>query len=284
MFSGVKLTEHEKETLLTGKDIVVEGMISAKTGKEFSARIQVSAEKRGIEYIFENSGRFNSEYIGGVKLTKNQLEELHAGNTIFVEDMTKKNGEIFSSFVTLDANGNLCFTRYNPQTKEIYIPKEICNVRLTSEDRDILRTGKPVFLENMINSKGEEFSSFVKIDTENGRISFSRTIDGFEEKPVFKIPEEVWGVKLPATKRAELQDRKAVHVIGMTGYNGQTFDAWLKVNERLGKLDYYPVNPDIKPRQSDTPAAQQTTQKPANKEAVERDKTQKTASKQRKIA
>ena len=58
--------------------------------------------------------------------------------------------------------------RYNPETGEIYIPKEICNVQLTAEDKEVLRKGQAVYLENMINRKGEEFSAFVKLDMNTG--------------------------------------------------------------------------------------------------------------------
>jgi hypothetical protein len=273
--SGVKLTDHEKETLREGKAIFVEDMIS-KSGKEFNAHLQINAEKRGIEYIFPDRGQFNREEIGGVELTKKQLEDLHTGKAIFVEDMKRKDGEQFSSFIKLDANGTLSYSRVNPDTGELYIPKEICNVRLTREDKDALRTGSPVFLENMISRKGEEFSSFVKIDTETGRISYSRTLDGFEEKPAYKVPQEMWGVAFTVTQRADLQDGKAVHITGMTGYNGQKFDSWLKVNQNQGRIDFYISNPD-KPRLSENITK-------SNKEAIERERTQRPAARQRKIA
>ena len=110
--SGVKLTDHEKETLREGKAIFVEGMTSAKSGKEFDAHLQINAERRGIEYIFSNDGQFNRESIGGVELTKKQLEDLHSGRAIFVEDMKRKDGEMFSSFIKLDANRQSNYRRF----------------------------------------------------------------------------------------------------------------------------------------------------------------------------
>ena len=76
---------------------------------------------------------------------------LNEGHTILVEDMKRKNGELFSSFVTMDkVTGGLQYTRHNPETGEIYIPKEICSVQLTPEDKEALRKGQPIYLENMI--------------------------------------------------------------------------------------------------------------------------------------
>lgn len=247
---GVVLSEQEKEDLREGKAIFVEGM-KAKSGNEFDAKIQISAERRGIDYIFENDRIFNRQSLGGVELTERQIADLNAGKAIFVEDMVRKDGEKFSSFVKLDeATGRPAYTRYNPDSpegkREIYVPKEMGGVPLTPEDRQQLREGKAVFIENMVNRRGEEYSSFVKLDLETGRPSFSRTPDGFEERQDFKIPAELWGVSLSATQRAQLQDGKAVLVEGMTGFNGQQFSQYVKANFNRGRLDYYSENPDRK--------------------------------------
>lgn len=247
---GVVLSEQEQMDLREGKAIFVEGM-KAKSGNEFDAKIQISAERRGIEYLFENDRIFNRQSLGGVELTERQVADLNAGKAIFVEDMVRKDGEKFSSFVKLDeATGRPAYTRYNPDSpegnREIYVPKEMGGVPLTPEDRQQLREGKAVFIENMVNRKGEEYSSFVKLDLETGRPSFSRTPDGFEERPGFKIPAELWGVSLTATQRAQLQDGKAVLVEGMTGFNGQQFSQYVKANFNRGRLDYYNENPDRK--------------------------------------
>ena len=97
----MQLTEQEQNDLREGKKIFVEGMIS-NGGKEFDAHIQINAERRGIEYIFENDKLFNRQSLGGVELTKQQIEDLNLGKAIFVEGMARKDGEIFSSYVKLD--------------------------------------------------------------------------------------------------------------------------------------------------------------------------------------
>lgn len=268
---GVVLTDDEKQALRDGKAVFIEGM-KAKSGNEFDAKIQISADRRGIEYLFDNDRLFNRQTLGGVELTERQIADLNAGKAIFVEDMKRKDGELFSSFVKLDESTNrLSYTRYNPDSpedaREIYVPKEMGGVLLTPEDRQQLREGKPVFIENMINNKGEEFSSFVKLDLQTGRPSYSRTRDGFEERQEFKIPAELWGVTLSATQRAQLQDGKAVLVEGMTGFDGKQFSRYVKANLRNGKLDYYSENPDRKRETSQrTAAAQRQSQQETKQE------------------
>lgn len=247
---GVKLTDQEINDLREGKKVFIEGMIS-NNGKEFDAHIQVNAERRGIEYIFENDKLFNRQSLGGVELTKQQIEDLNAGKAIFVEGMERKDGELFSSYVKLDeATGRPSYTRYNPDSpegaREIYIPMEINGVKITGEEQQQLREGKAIFLNDMVNRKGEEFSSFIKADLETGRLSYSRTPDGFEQRAEFKIPEKVWDVKLTRNQRADLQSGKAVLVEGIKGYDGKTISQYVKANFNQGRLDFYNENPDRK--------------------------------------
>ena len=247
---GVKLTDQEINDLREGKKVFIEGMIS-NNGKEFDAHIQVNAERRGIEYIFENDKLFNRQSLGGVELTKQQIEDLNVGKAIFVEGMERKDGELFSSYVKLDeATGRPSYTRYNPDSpegaREIYIPNEIGGVKITAEEQQQLREGKVIFLNDMVNRKGEEFSSFIKADLETGRLSYSRTPDGFEQRAEFKIPEKVWDVKLTRNQRADLQSGKAVLVEGIKGYDGKTISQYVKANFNQGRLDFYNENPDRK--------------------------------------
>ena len=269
---GVKLSPDEIQTLKNGGQVFVDGMISNK-GKEFSATLQYSAERRGLEFIFPKDQAFNQQSLGGVQLSPTQLKMLSEGHTILVEDMKRRNSdEVFSSFVTLDkVTGRPNYTRHNPETGEIYIPKEICNVQLTHEDKELLRKGQPVYLENMINRKGEEFSAFVKLNMTTGNPQYSRTPDGFNEQQAPRIPAEVYGHVFTAQERANLQDGKAILISDLKS-NGKQFSSYLKVNPGSGQLQYFQDNPDIRRdtsrRATQADNAQQQEQKKSAKQAV----------------
>lgn len=243
---GIKLSPDEIQTLKNGGQVFVDGMTSNK-GTEFSATLQYSAERRGLEFIFPKDQVFNQQTLGGVQLSPTQLKMLSEGHTILVEDMKRRNSnELFSSFVTLDkVTGRPNYTRHNPETGEIYIPKEICNVQLTHEDKEQLRKGQPVYLENMINRKGEEFSAFVKLNMTTGNPQYSRTPDGFTEQQAPRIPAEVYGHVFTAQERANLQDGKAILISDLKN-NGNSFSSYLKVNATTGQLQYFQENPDLR--------------------------------------
>jgi hypothetical protein len=269
---GVKLSPDEIQTLKNGGQVFVDGMISNK-GKEFSATLQYSAERRGLEFIFPKDQAFNQQSLGGVQLSPTQLKMLSEGHTILVEDMKRRNSdEVFSSFVTLDkVTGRPNYTRHNPETGEIYIPKEICNVQLTHEDKELLRKGQPVYLENMINRKGEEFSAFVKLNMTTGNPQYSRTPDGFNEQQAPRIPAEVYGHVFTAQERANLQDGKTILISDLKS-NGKQFSSYLKVNPGSGQLQYFQDNPDIRRdtsrRATQADNAQQQEQKKSAKQAM----------------
>lgn len=264
---GVTLDPDEIEKLKNGEPIFVDGMTSAK-GKEFSATLQYSAERRGIEFIFPKDQGFNQQTLGGVQLSPNQLKMLTEGHTILVEDMKRTNGELFSAFVTLDSvTGKPTYTRSNSETGEIYIPKEICQTPLTPEDRETLRKGGTVYLENMINRQGQEFSSFVRLNMTTGYPQYSRTPDGFNEQQVPKIPAEVYGHVFTAQEKADLQDGKAILVSGLKGRGGQEFSTYMKVSPNTGALNFFQENPD-RPRNTRQQAAQAETQQQEQKKGA----------------
>lgn len=264
---GVTLDPDEIEKLKNGEPIFVDGMTSAK-GKEFSATLQYSAERRGIEFIFPKDQGFNQQTLGGVQLSPNQLKMLTEGHTILVEDMKRTNGELFSAFVTLDSvTGKPTYTRSNPETGEIYIPKEICQTPLTPEDRETLRKGGTVYLENMINRQGQEFSSFVRLNMTTGYPQYSCTPDGFNEQQVPKIPAEVYGHVFTAQEKADLQDGKAILVSGLKGRGGQEFSTYMKVSPNTGALNFFQENPD-RPRNTRQQAAQAETQQQEQKKGA----------------
>ena len=271
---GIKLTADEINALKEGKPVYVDGMTS-KNGKPFDATLQYSAERRGLEFIYPESQGFNQQSLGGVQLSPSQIKMLSEGHTILVEEMKRTDGALFSSFVTLDkVTGRPQYTRHNPENGEIYIPKEICNVQLTPEDKEALRKGQPVFLENMINRKGEEFSSFVKLDMNTGRPQYSRTPDGFSERQAPIVPAEVYGHVFTAQERANLQDGKAILVSDLKSANNKTFSSYLKVNANSGQLQYFQENPDIRRNttrrtaQTDDMQNQQHEQKKGSRQAV----------------
>lgn len=252
-YSGVKLTDHEKNQLREGKAIWVDSMKSDKNpGQTFGAHLQYNADRRGVEYIFPKNIRLDhGKQIGGVELTRKQVDDFNAGKAIRVDDMVTKDGRLTSSFIKRDElSGKMAFHNYNPDSpedkREVIIPKEVGGVRTTDEERKALSEGKPIFLNNMTDQHGQDRSSWVKVDLQTGAVRYASDQNGFSEKAAFKIPSELYGVKPTAKQRAEMQDGKAVLIEGMKMNDGSTFSQWARVNKAGNGMEYFTENPDVR--------------------------------------
>ena len=126
---GVTLTDAQYKDLVEGKAVKVEGM-TAKSGKPFNATLQVNAEKKGIEFIFENKQGLkerqqHSQQQGaphklcGLELSDKQREALDSGRTLYLKNMVDKEGQPFNAYVKMDKEQNRPrFYKWNPDKKQ----------------------------------------------------------------------------------------------------------------------------------------------------------------------
>lgn len=180
-------------------------------------------------------------YFGHIFSEEDKKNLLETGNMGRVVELKGRNGEYIPSFISLDKMTNEVVAM---RAENVYIPNEIKGVQLTDQEKNDLREGRAIFLNDMVNNRGEEFSSFIKADLETGRLMYSRTPDGFEERAKFEIPKEIFGAKLSGQQRADLQSGKSVLVEGMKGFDGKSISQYVKLNSNQNKLDFYNENPD----------------------------------------
>lgn len=68
---GIKLDEHQKQILLEGKPLYLEGMTSTK-GTTFDATVQFNADKRYVEFIFDNNQKQQHSHSHNEHSSQNQ--------------------------------------------------------------------------------------------------------------------------------------------------------------------------------------------------------------------
>jgi hypothetical protein len=108
---GVKLNDEQKQTLMEGKPLYLEGMISSK-GTEFSATVQFNADKRYVEFLFDRSNNNQQAQTNqqntqqsqpqeapktfrGKELTDEQHKDFKAGQTIYIDGLKDKKGQTY---------------------------------------------------------------------------------------------------------------------------------------------------------------------------------------------
>jgi len=128
---GVKLNDEQKQTLLEGKPLKLDGMISKK-GTEFSATVQFNADKRFVEFLFDRSNTNQqaqsnaqtkqqnqpqgiSKTFRGKELNDEQYNKFKAGQTVYLDGLLDKKGQKYQGYITLNKEtGKTDFSFQNP--------------------------------------------------------------------------------------------------------------------------------------------------------------------------
>lgn len=141
---GIKLDDYQKQTLLEGKPLYLEGMTSKK-GELFDATVQFNADKRYVEFIFNNSqnqqqtqqqnpssqqnqskGGEAPKVFRGKELDDAQYEKFKAGQTVYVDGLVDGKGKAYQGYITFNketSKTDFSFTNPN-KLKEKAQPSE----------------------------------------------------------------------------------------------------------------------------------------------------------------
>ena len=104
--------------------------MTSKRGKSFDATLQVNAEKKGIEFIFDNSRGFKERQqqtqqqgaphkLCGLELSEKQREALDSGRALYLKNMVDKEGNSFNAYVRIDKEQNRPrFYKWNPDKSQ----------------------------------------------------------------------------------------------------------------------------------------------------------------------
>lgn len=122
---GVKLDDQQKQALMEGKLLHLEGMISTK-GKPFDATVQFNADKCYVEFLFDranNNRQVQSNAQGheaprtfrGVKLDDSQYDKYKEGQYVFIDGLVDKKGNSYQGYVRFNKEtGKPDFAFQNP--------------------------------------------------------------------------------------------------------------------------------------------------------------------------
>lgn len=135
---GIKLNQEQKQTLLDGKPLYIEGMVSKK-GTSFDATVQFNADKRFVEFLFDR-GNSNKQVQGNEQnqsqvapkifrdkeLDNEQYQKFKDGHTIYVSGLIDKKGKEYNGYITFNKKTNKTdFSFQNPnKVKEQAKPSE----------------------------------------------------------------------------------------------------------------------------------------------------------------
>lgn len=157
---GVKLDDVQKQTLLDGKPLYLEGMISKK-GTDFDAAVQFNADKRYVEFLFDRSvpnkqtvseqnvvsqgeTREAPKVFRGKELTDQQHDKFKAGEMVYVDGLIDKKGQTYQGYITFNKDTGKTDFAFPGQVKEKAKPAEEfkTQVAVNSEGKTNEKTNK----------------------------------------------------------------------------------------------------------------------------------------------
>ncbi|UMQ43226.1 DUF3945 domain-containing protein [Chryseobacterium sp. Y16C] len=144
---GIRLDEHQKQTLLEGAPLYLEGMTSKK-GESFDATVQFNADKRYVEFLFGNNqapqqsrqhdqqqsqptDKEAPRVFRGKELDDSQYEKFKAGQTIYIDGLQDAKGKAYQGYITFNKETSKTdFSFNNPnKLKEEAKPTEDYNTQ-----------------------------------------------------------------------------------------------------------------------------------------------------------
>jgi len=173
---------------------------------------------------------------------------------------------------------------------KINISENLKGVELSPQQQQEIKEGKKVLVEGMTikSTMGTDnprlFDAYIQFNAARGGYDFS--YDGLdrnkysqdnkqgqgqsaEQQNKVRIPKKLLGVELDEKQQNLLRENKTIYVQGMVkDGQDQPFNAYLKINNEKGKLDFFKWNPDKAKKQGaeTKPSEESKTQVAINSE------------------
>ena len=187
----------------------------------------------------------------GYKFSPEEKEQLlTTGNLGKTIEVTSKNGNAFSAYVSID-----------PQTNEIValradrvnIPKEIKGVTLSDAQYKDLVEGKAVKVEGMTAKSGKSFNATLQVNAEKKGIEFifgdNKSLRERQEHKQAQqqgVPHKLCGLELSEKQREALDSGRTLYLKNMVDKEGKSFNAYVRMDKEQNRPRFYKWNPDKK--------------------------------------
>ena len=187
----------------------------------------------------------------GYKFSPEEKEQLlTTGNLGKTIEVTSKNGNAFSAYVSID-----------PQTNEIValradrvnIPKEIKGVTLSDAQYKDLVEGKAVKVEGMTAKSGKSFNATLQVNAEKKGFEFifgdNKSLRERQEHKQAQqqgVPHKLCGLELSEKQREALDSGRTLYLKNMVDKEGKSFNAYVRMDKEQNRPRFYKWNPDKK--------------------------------------
>ncbi len=174
---------------------------SGISGDTVGARLQLKLDDNGevVVHVHRVQKRvdFRKKFFGHRFSKEDRVNLLSCGNMgRVVELVNPATGEVVPSLVSLDKLTNELFSL---RMEFVRIPKTICGVVLSEEQKEVLRSGKSLFVENMLSKSKRLFNATLQFNAEKQWVEFF-----FDKKVKVQSLSDGIEVGIPMTFRGSI--------------------------------------------------------------------------------
>lgn len=195
---------------------------------------------------------YTKPYLGHTFSKEDQINLQETGNMGRVVDLIHPiTNEIQPSLISRDRLTNDLIPL---STQYIRIPLTIKGVTLDQNQKNTLKEGKPLYLENMISKRGTLFNATVQFNADRQYVEFlfSKNIRTLQSKTVkghnlnhqeSEIPITFRDKKLFPWQIEKLKKGEPAYINGLTDKNGKTYRGYISYDNNIGKFEFSFKNP-----------------------------------------
>ncbi len=220
--------------------------LNIRTDARLAFRQEENGDFKLAVHAVRNKPDIDRPYFGVILSDEDKQNLLKTGNAGRIILPQYKEGESTPVFLSIDKLTNELVAA---RADKIKIPDEIKGVKLNENQKTELAEGRSIYVEGMIARSGKEFNAYLQIDADKRGIGFrfdnqQQQGQNQNEQNQVRIPNSLFGKELTEEQQQKLEKRETIYVTGMKDKKGEEFNAYIKINDEKGKLDFYKWNPD----------------------------------------
>ncbi|MNU15298.1 hypothetical protein D3C71_34270 [compost metagenome] len=233
------------ETLLKGYKTSV--LIPVKCDSRDSndtvgARLQLKLDDDGEVVVHihrvQNRVDFRKKFFGHRFSKEDRLNLLSCGNMGRVVELVDPiTGEMVASLVSLD---KLTKELYSLRKEFVRIPKVICGVILSEQQKEVLCSGKPLFVENMLSKSKRLFNATLQFNAEKQWLEFffykKVKVQSFTDGIEVGIPTAFRGKYLRKWQMDKLKAGEAAYISRLISKEGKEYQGYIRFDQGEGRI------------------------------------------------
>lgn len=212
------------------------------SGGTVGARLQLKLDDNGevVVHVHGVQDRvdFRKKFFGHRFSKEDRLNLLSCGNMgRVVQLINPTTCEVFPSLVSLDKETNELFSL---RMEFVRIPKLICGVVLSEEQKEVLRSGKQLYVENMLSKSKRLFNATLQFNAEKQWVEFffykKVKVQSLTDGSEVGIPTVFRGKYLRKWQMDKLKAGESAYISGLISEKGKEYQGYIRFDKVEGRI------------------------------------------------